>query len=139
MIVHLEDYVLDVEPAAARAYCTAHSLCACDLCRNFYRQARGALPKLAALLDSLGVMIERPDEIGACEEGDAIDYYFVAYSVPGKILQSSAYEIDLRDGGQALNIVIDHDSVPNEQRAKDYFTITVFGVHLPQTAGGEKG
>lgn len=139
MIVHLEDYILDVELAAASAYCAAHSLCACDLCRNFYRQARAALPKLAALLDSLGVMIERPDEIGACEEGGAIDYYFVAYTVPGKILQSSAYEIDLRDGEQALNIVINNDSVPNEQSAMDYFTITVFGVHLPHAAEGENG
>ena len=60
-----------------------------------------------------------------------IDYHFVSYTVIGNILESDKYEIDMFDGEQFLNIVIDNWYVPNEQKTDRYFTVTVYGIDLP--------
>jgi len=131
MIVRKNNFLLDIDIESARAYSQSHSLCNCPECRNFYAQARKNLSKLAAFLDEMGISIEYPDKIDACAEGSKVDYHFTAYTLPGKILEYGGYEIDLPDGDLYLNIVINKEYIPNEQKTQDYFTISVYNISLP--------
>ena len=131
MIIRKNNYTLDIDLEASRAYSLSHSLCDCPECRNFYAQAREKLPKLAAFLDEMSISIDRPDEMGSCAEDGKIDYHFVAYTIPGKILETGGYEIDLFDGGLYLNIVINGEYIPNELKTPDYFTLSIYNISLP--------
>lgn len=131
MIIRLDSYVLDVDVEATKAYSLEHSLCECNEDRNFYAQARETFPKLTAFLAELGIMIERPDEIGSFPLENVIDYHFVAYTVVGEVIEAGKYEIDLFDGNLFLNIVINDWYVPNEQKTTKYFTVTVYNIRLP--------
>ena len=131
MIIQKEGYVLDVDIEATRQYSENHSLCDCDEDRNLYAQIRERFPKLTVFLSELGLLIDRPDEIGSIAMDDYIDYLFVSYTVIGDILESDKYEIDMFDGELFLNIVIDNWYVPNEQKTDRYFTVTVYGIDLP--------
>ena len=131
MIIRLDDHVLDINLEATKNYSASHSLCEFNEDRNFYAQAREKLPKLTAFLEDLGILIERPDEIGSFAMENMIDYHFVAYTVVGKVLEPGRYEIDLYDGGMYLNIVVNDWGVPNEQTTTDHFTLTVYNIRLP--------
>ena len=131
MIIHIDDYTVDVDLDATRSYSQTHCLCDCHEDRNFYAQARQRFPKLTQFLSRFGLMIERPDEIGSYAEEGEIDYHFVAYTVVGKVLKSGRHEIDMFDGNTPLNIVINDWGVPNEQKTTEYFTVTVYNIHLP--------
>ena len=131
MIIHIDDYTVDVDLDATRAYSQSHCLCDCQEDRNFYAQARERFPELTQFLSRFGLMIDRPDEIGSYAEEGEIDYHFVAYTVVGKVLKSGRYEIDMFDGNTPLNIVINDWGVPNEQKTTEYFTVTVYNIHLP--------
>lgn len=131
MIIRKDEYVLDIDMESTVRYAQEHSLCGCSEDRNFYAQAREKFPKLAVFLSELGLQIDRPDEIGSVAMEDYIDYLFVSYTVVGEILEAGQYEIDMFDGGLFLNIVIDYWYVPNEQKTKRYFTVTVYNIDLP--------
>ena len=131
MIVTKEGKTLDIDFEATVQYYKEHTLCDCSECRNFYAQSGEKFPKLTAFLAELGVNILRPDEIGSLAMGDEVDYHFVAYTVNGRILEHDGYEIDIQDGEAFLRVVIDNSYFPNEQKADDYFTVTVYGVRLP--------
>ena len=131
MIVHKHGFILDVELKETARYSREHSLCDCNEDRNFYAQAREMFPKLTELLAELGLLIERPDEIGSVAMDDYIDYLFVAYTVIGNILESDKYELELFDGELTLRVVIDHSYIPNEQETKQLFTVTVYNIDLP--------
>ena len=131
MIIQKYGYILDVDIEATRRYSENHSLCDCNEDRNLYAQIQKKFPKLTAFLAELGLLIDRPDETGSCAMDGHIDYHFVSYTVIGNILESDKYEIDMFDGEQFLNIVIDNWYVPNEQKTDRYFTVTVYGIDLP--------
>ena len=131
MIIQKDGYVLDVDVEATDKYSKEHSLCDCNEDRNLYAQIREKFPKPTTFLTELGLLIDRPDEIASCAIDDYIDYHFVSYTAVGDILESDKYEIDMFDGGQFLNIVIDNWYVPNEQKTDRYFTVTVYGIDLP--------
>ncbi|MBQ7115260.1 MAG: hypothetical protein IJN94_02455 [Clostridia bacterium] len=131
MIVRKNGFVLDVDIESTIKYSHEHSLCDCDEDRNFYVQSKEKFPQLAEFLSELGLLIDRPDEIGSCAEEDYIDYHFVSYTVVGEILEVDKYEIDMFDGGLFLHVVIDNWYVPNEQETDRYFTVTVFNIRLP--------
>ena len=131
MIIQKYGYILDVDVEATRQYSENHSLCDCNEDRNLYAQIQEKFPKLTAFLAELGLLIDRPDETGSCAMDGYIDYHFVSYTVIGNILESDKYEIDMFDGEQFLNIVIDNWYVPNEQKTDRYFTVTVYGIDLP--------
>lgn len=131
MLIRNRNYVLDVDVEATRDYYKEHSLCDCGYCRNFYQQANERLPKLCAFLSELGADVSRPDEMSACANGDHIDYTFVAYTVVGEISQTDQYELDIQDGGMLLNILIDNEYVPNQQKSENYFVVNVSGIRLP--------
>ncbi len=131
MIVRKNGFVLDVDIESTIEYSCGHSLCNCDEDRNFYVQSKEKFPQLAEFLSELGLLIDRPDEVGSCAEEGYIDYHFVSYTVVGDILEADKYEIDMFDGGLFLNIVIDHWYVPNEQKANKYFTVTIYNIRLP--------
>lgn len=130
MIIQKYGYILDVDIEATRRYSENHSLCDCNEDRNLYAQIQEKFPKLTAFLAELGLLIDRPDETGSCAIDGHIDYHFVSYTVIGNILESDKYEIDMFDGEQFLNIVIDNWYVPNEQKEPCFF-ITVTGISLP--------
>ena len=131
MIIQKNGYVLDVDIDATCQYSESHTLCDCNEDRNLYAQIRERFPKLTVFLSELGLLIDRPDEIGSIAMDDYIDYLFVSYTVIGDILESDKYEIDMFDGELFLNIVIDNWYVPNEQKTDRYFTVTVYGIDLP--------
>ena len=131
MIVRKNGFVVDVDIESTIKYSREHSLCDCDEDCNFYVQAKEKFPQLAEFLSGLGLLIDRPDEIGSCAAEDYIDYHFVSYTVVGEILEAGKYEIDMFDGGLFLNIVIDNWYVPNEQETDRYFTVTVYNIRLP--------
>ena len=131
MIVQKQDCIMDVDVEKTIEYYRDHSLCDCPACQNFYAQAATALPKLNEFLSELGVDISRPDETGWDDISDGVvDYFFVAYTVGGKILEYDKYEIDIWDGDLFLNIVIGNNGVPNKKTG-EYFTIWVYGIKLP--------
>lgn len=130
MIIQKQGYRLDVDVEKNVEYSEKLTLCDCPPCRNFYAQADHALPVLKEFLAELGVDVSRPDESGWYEEGEEIVYSFVAYTAVGKILDFDEHEIDLRDGDRFLSIVINENSVPNEQ-TEEYFVINVYGITLP--------
>ena len=131
MIIQKYGYILDVDIEATRRYSENHSLCDCNEDRNLYAQIQEKFLKLTAFLAELGLLIDRPDETGSCAMDGHIDYHFVSYTVIGNILETDKYEIDMFDGEQFLNIVIDNWYVPNEQKTDRYFTVTVYGIDLP--------
>ena len=45
-------------------------------------------------------------------------------------MEYDKYEIDLQEGELFLNIVIDDNYIPNEQK-EEYFVISVYGIKLP--------
>ena len=131
MIVQKQDCKMDVDVDKTIEYYREHSLCDCSGCRNFYAQVKIALPKLEEFFSELGVDISRPDESAWGDLlDDKLDYYFVAYTVSGKVLEYDKHEIDLQDGELFLNIVIDDNYIPNEQK-DEYFVISVYGIKLP--------
>ena len=130
MVIKKQDYKMDVDVDQTIEYYREHSLCDCPACRNFHAQAATALPRLYAFLSELGVDISRPDECAWDVSGTSIDYFFVAYTVSGKVLQYDTYEIDLQDGGLFLNIVINDNHIPNGQK-EEYFVLSVYGIKLP--------
>lgn len=131
MIIRKNGYVLDVDVEGTLKYSQERKLCDCDEDWNLYAQIAEKFPELKEFLAELGLLIERPDEIGSCVVEDYIDYYFVSYTVLGKILEFDNYEIDMFDGGLFLNNIIDNCYVPNEQRTDKYFTVTIYGIDLP--------
>ena len=131
MIIQKDGFRFDVDIEATKAYYAGNTLCDCNEDRNFYAQARNQFPALTALLSEFGVSIDRPDEIGSTALEDEIDYHFVAYSVVGKIVETTGYEIDLFDGNMFLNLVISNRYFPNEQKTKEYFTIAIYNIKLP--------
>ncbi len=130
MIIQKQDCKMDVDVEKTIEYYREHPLCTCPACRNFYAQAESKFPKLREFLSDLGVDISRPDETGWDEENGTVDYFFVAYTVNGKILELDKYEIDLNDEGMFLNIVIGDYYIPNEQK-DEYFVVYVYGIKLP--------
>jgi len=129
--VEKDGYIFSVDIERTQAYYRTHSLCNCACCRNFYAQAKESFPELAAFLAQFGVDISRPDEICSAEEGGAMDYLSVDYTVCGEIESMGEYEIDVYDGPVPASIVvIDGFSSPNEQ-AGGYFTLSVMNLRLP--------
>ena len=130
MIIQKQDCKMDVDVEKTIEYYRKHSLCDCPACRNFYAQAETTLPKLKAFFSELGVDISRPDESGSDASDGIVDYFFVAYTVNGKVLSYDKYEIDIQEDDLFLNVVIDDHYVPNEQK-EEYFVISVYGIKLP--------
>lgn len=130
MIIQKQDCKMDVDIDKTIEYYREHSLCDCSACRNFYKQAATALPTLNAFLSELGVDVSRPDESASDASDYTVDYYFVAYTVSGKVLECDKYEIDIQEGNLFLSIVIGDHYIPNEQK-NEYFVISVYGIKLP--------
>ena len=131
MIIKKQNAILDIDLDATKKYSATHNLCDCADDRNFYVQSREKFPKLTEFLEELGLLIDRPDEIGSVTYNNEVEYLFISYTVVGKILEFDKYEIDMFDGDLFLNIVIDNWYVPNEQTTDEYFTVTVYNVTLP--------
>ena len=129
MLIQKQDCKMDVDVEKTTQYYREHCLCSCAACRNFYVQSASVLPNLKALLSEFGVDISRPDETGWDAEDGMVDYFFVAYTVSGKILEYDEYEIDIQDGDLFLNVVIDDHYIPNEQKDQ-HFVISVYGIKL---------
>ena len=92
MIIQKQDCKMDVDVDKTIAYYREHSLCDCPACRNFYTQAATALPRLNAFLSELGVDISRPDESASDASDETVDYFFVAYTASGKVLEYDKYQ-----------------------------------------------
>ena len=130
MFIQKQGCKIDVDVDKTIEYYREHALCDCPTCRNFYVQAETALPKLKEFFSELGVDVSRPDEAGSDASEGIVDYFFVAYTVTGKVLEYDKYEIDIQEGDLFLSIVIDDHYIPNEQK-EEYFVISVYGIKLP--------
>ena len=131
-IVKKEDYVFDVDIEKTKDYYLTRTLCDCDECQNYYRQAENTFPKLKGFLSDFGIDIIRPDEICSIYNKGAVDYLVVAYTAVGECVKCGEYEIDIEDGGLFLNLVINNTPVyPNEQEDRQCFEIVVYNIRLP--------
>ncbi len=131
MIVCKGNITLDIDAEKTATYAQKHSVCDCDEDRNFCMQAREKLPKLADFLSELGLLIERPDEIGSVAEAGCVHYHFVAYTVTGTILNGEKYETEFLDGDVLISVKIDNSYFPNEQETDRYFSVAVWDFRLP--------
>ncbi len=131
IIIKKDGYVFDVDIEKTENYYKTHSLCKCDLCKNFYEQIKGKFPKLEAFLSDLGIDISKPDEISPLESGDIIEYLSVDYTVCGKIATMAEHKIHIEDDILFSLRITDGYASPNEQTA-DYFTISVHNLELPK-------
>ncbi len=131
MILELEGNKFDLNIEKTKEYYKTHSLCDCVGCRNFHIQAKEKYPLLNNFFEKFGVDISKPDEIAWADIIDGnLDYITVWYTVNGKILELSGYEIDINDS-TFVNVVLDTNYVPNSQETEDYFVISVYGIWLP--------
>lgn len=131
-IVEKEDYVFNVDIEKTKEYYATRTLCVCEECQNFYRQAEDTFPKLKSFLLNFGIDVAQPDEICSIYYKGNVEYYAVAYTAVGECLQCGEYEIDIEDGGLFLSIVINKNPVyPNEQEDRRCFEIVVYNIRLP--------
>lgn len=126
-----EQYNLDVDINVTTDYYKSNSLCECSDCQKYYSLSKDKFPLLDRFLSSLGVDISRPDELSADSNENGTDYHFASYTVAGAILSAEKYEIGFLDNGMQINIIIDKTSVPNTLESEEFFTVTVYGIHLP--------
>ena len=128
--IEKDDWKFSVDIEKTKEYYRTHSICECADCRNFYAQAEEKLPKLKEFLSDFGVDISRPDEISSFTYENEIDYNVVYYTVCGKIVEDSKYEIDIYDN-LFLSIVVHDDIAPPNEQTGQYFTFSVFQIRLP--------
>ena len=119
-----------LDEKAEKEYYKTHPICECAYFRNFYAQSKEQLPKLNEFLSDFGVDILRPDESGSFEMEDTIEYLFIDYTVCGKILEDSEYEIDIYDNVFISMVVCDGSISPNEQTG-EHFTFSIRVCQLP--------
>ena len=131
MIIRKDCFTLDVDVETTLQYSREHCLCDCSYCRNFYAQARESFPELTAFLAQFGLEIDRPDEIGSFTTEDFVEYAFISYTVVGDILEADKYEFTIKDKGQSIEILIDREYVPNEQKTNRYFVLSVLNLKMP--------
>ena len=131
-IIEKEDYIFDVDIEKTKEYYSTKTLCDCDECQNYYRQAENTFPKLKGFLSDFGIDITRPDEICSTYNKGQVEYHAVAYTVVGECIKCGEYEIDMEDGGLFLNLVINKLPVSsNEQEDRQCFEIVVYNIRLP--------
>lgn len=130
MIIEKDGYKFEIDIEATKKYYENNEVCDCDACKNFQLQAKEAFPKLDEFLSAFGANILRPDEVSWIQEVDDIDYIDITYTVCGKIIEGSGYEVDLYDS-LFLSVFIDNKYVPNSHKDEDWFSLTVFNVKLP--------
>ena len=131
-IIEKEDYVFDVDIDKTREYYATRTLCDCNECQNFYRQAESTFPKLKDYLSHFGIDISRPDEICSTYHWGEDRYFAVSYTAVGECVKCGEYEIDIEDGGTVISLVINKDPVfPHEQEEGRCFEIVLYNVRLP--------
>ena len=131
-IIEKEYYIFNVDIEKTKEYYATITLCDCNECQNYYRQAENTFPKLTSFLVDFGIDIARPDEICSIYNKGKVDYIAVAYTAVGECIKCGEYEIDMEDGGLFLNLVINKSPVyPNEQEDRQCFEIVVYNIRLP--------
>ena len=131
-IIKKEDYVFDVDIERTKEYYLTRTLCDCNECQNYYRQAENTFLKIKDFLSDFGIDISRPDEICSTYDKGQVEYYAVAYTAIGECIQCGEFEFDIEDNGLFLNIVINKTPVyPNEQEDRQCFEIVIYNIRLP--------
>lgn len=131
-IIEKDGYVFDVDIEKTKEYYASKTLCDCDECKNYYRQAENTFPKLKNFLSDFGIDIACPEEICSTYKKGRVDYYVVAYTAVGECVKCGEYEFDIEDGGLFLNLVVNKNPVyPNEQEDRQCFEIVVYNISLP--------
>ncbi len=131
-IINKEDYIFNIDIEKTKDYYQQRTLCECDECQNYYRQAEDTFPTLKKFLSDFGIDIARPDEICSTYHSGVVEYDAVAYTAIGECIKCGEYEIDMKDGGLFLNLVINKSPVfPNEQEDIQCFEIVIYNIHLP--------
>ena len=131
-IIEKEDYIFNVDIEKTQKYYATKTLCDCNECQNYYRQAENTFPKLTSFLSDFGIDIARPDEICSTYDKGKVDYFVVAYTAVGECVKCGEYEIEMEDGDLFVNLVINKKPVyPNEQEERQCFEIAVYNIRLP--------
>ena len=131
-IIKKDYYIFNVDIEKTKEYYATRTLCDCNECQNYYRQAENTFLKLTSFLVDFGIDIARPDEICSIYNKGKVDYLAVAYTAVGECIKCGEFEIDMEDGGLFLNLVINKSPVyPNEQEDRQCFEIVVYNIRLP--------
>ena len=102
-------------------------LCACDYCRNYYREIKGAYPVLSDYLKAMGIDIEKPFEAMPLEPfKGTIEYIAVQYIVMGN--SSDFMETNIL--GVHIGIA---DSHPMTDIEEEHFVIELSPITLKWT------
>ena len=135
LLLHHGDRMKGIDIEHTRACYAAlpeSELCDCAYCRRYRREARAALPMIAAYLDSLGVDIAKPLEaIPLCENADGtVDFIGEQYVLLGTADGFTETEI----GGVRISVT---DAHPQTEITAPHFVIEFGPVRLPQQSEAE--
>ena len=88
MILHLDDWVFDIDMERTMAYSAAEAAehCDCAYCRNFYAAVDSHYPNLRPFLGQFGIDIEAPDEQMPYDLSGQMCYDSV-YMVCGQVME----------------------------------------------------
>lgn len=99
-------------------------ICPCNFCKNYVKQIKSAYPRVAALLNSIGVDMEKPYETMPLEpENGYLDYIAAQYIVLGTKEEFQGKTID----GVAVEI---DDCHPDTAIAEEHFVISIYPIRL---------
>ncbi len=130
-IIEKDDWKFSVDVEKTKEYYKTKSFCECSDCRNFYAQVEEKLPKLKEFLSEFGVDILRPDDIFSEEFKKSIGYWYMDYTVCGKILISGRSDIVFYDNSK-YKVVISDGVVSHNEQTGECFTISFRPFELPR-------
>lgn len=92
MILHVADWVFDVDIPATMAYSAAvwEDHCTCGYCRNFYETLDYAYPSLKSFMKQFGMNSLTPEEMSPIEPTQCM----ISYCISGTIVKRGIYPVD---------------------------------------------
>ncbi len=101
-----------------------NSLCSCDYCKNYYKEAKAAYPELSDYLAGIGVDIEKPFETMPLEPYEGmIEYIAVQYIVMGNAADFKSEDVN----GVHIDIA---DSHPMIEIDEEHYVIEISPIRL---------
>lgn len=127
MLLHIDDWIFDVDISATMAYSTGiwEDHCTCGYCRNFYETLDGAYPQLSAFLKQFGMNGLTPEELSPVEP----TLYMASYCISGTVVKNGIYPIDL--GGVVLSVDLEADPLYEPSFGKPFFVLNTGLMELP--------
>jgi len=127
MILHVADWVFDVDIPATMAYSAGiwEDHCTCGYCRNFYETLNESYPQLKGFLEKFGMNSLTPEEMSPIEPTLCI----ASYCIGGAVVKHGIYPIDI--GGVVLTVDTQADPLYHPSCGNPFFVLTTGLLELP--------